>query len=213
MQTASFVWRTHLAKTAFSSALQFWETIWNTCYGDLIFRDQVSTKGCLRNMSYFPLREASVLKTKQHDKTQQKSTLLMNLSSTFLVTCLREKIPCSCLASALRVPLARMLPLLRLHHTPQTECTAWSLNIVQVPGGQLNKFFCGEPLNAQVPMPPRPGVNHQPWAWWELLGRTEIVVAAEARAVTFIWHIVTWFLWERVQSLARWHCDCKVLIL
>lgn len=59
MQVGSFLLRTHLAKTAFSSALQFWEPILRVCYRDLIFRDQAIyigcrlTKWCLRNMYSF----------------------------------------------------------------------------------------------------------------------------------------------------------------
>lgn len=52
------------------------------CYRDLIFRDQASCTGyrlsgwCLRNMSFFPLRLGSVLMTKHHHRTQQKTTFL-----------------------------------------------------------------------------------------------------------------------------------------
>ena len=59
-QTGSFVLRTHLAKTALSSALQFWEPILRACYRGLIFRDQASCiscrlmKRCIRNMPFFP---------------------------------------------------------------------------------------------------------------------------------------------------------------
>lgn len=233
------MWRTHQPKTASSSALQFGEIICSTRYRDLVFRHQTSTKGCLRDMSFY-LRLASVLKTKQHDKTKSRKALFL------LVRCLRGALLLFgfCTQSSFSQDVS-IAPLLWVDHTSQMERTGMELNDCTGAWWAVNKqgFDCGRTFECWVSRCKSSvlsacavraaGSNqllkeHPRWSlsvWqglgllWELLGRAETVVAsAEARMVTFIWGSLTGTEWPDFsdnvfRALTRWHCECKVLIL